>query len=297
MHPYCKRLHMHAQKPLYKKQSAPKQAHTEQSDNTLDSVETFSRDDLLTQEPSAVLCGVKPVLELLETDPSRVDEVFLRKGARVEAGRILDLCRDHRIRFRLCEARDLEKLTGPGTNSQGVAARLLSTGLVDFSKLLDLAPDAPLPLVVALDQVQDPGNVGALARTLYALGGAGLVVPKHNAAFLGTGARRAAAGALERLPVSRVTNLSRALDEAEERGFFICGAAMTAESVSLYEAPLRFPMVLVLGGEENGIRLQVGKRCSLMAHIPMLRPFDSLNVAQAGAIFVAECARLRTPGK
>lgn len=281
----------------YKNQAHKKQSLTEQSDNNLDIINTNSKDKILTPEPQTVLCGVKPVLELLESDPARVDEVYLRKGERVEAGRILDLCRAHRIRFNLCEGRDLERLVGPDTRHQGVAARLLATALVEFSDLLMKVADAPLPLLVALDQVQDPGNLGTLARTLYAMGGAGLILPKHNAANIGPGAHRAAAGALERLPVCRVTNLSRALDEAEEAGLFIVGAASGEGSQSLYEVKLRFPMLLVLGNEEHGVRLQVGKRCHAMLHIPMRRDFDSLNVAQAGAVFISECARIHAPAK
>jgi 23S rRNA (guanosine2251-2'-O)-methyltransferase len=144
--------------------------------------------------------------------------------------------------------------------------------------------------------VRDPGNLGTLARTLYALGGAGLVVPKNNSAFLGAGARRAAAGALEKLPVSRVVNLSRALDEAADAGWHIYGAAFTETSTSIYDATLRLPAILVLGSEESGIRHQVAERCEKMLHIPMRRDFDSLNVAQAGAICVAECAR-QNPAK
>lgn len=282
---------MNTQSTPYKKQARNKDSNTEPGDKNIDKVKTFSKDETLTQEPASVLCGLKPVLELLESEPGKIDEVYLRRGGRVEAGRILDLCREHRIRFNLCEGRDLDRLVDSGINHQGVAARLLCTGLLDFSDLLGMVADAPLPLIVALDQVQDPGNVGALARTLYALGAAGLVVPKHNSAFLGAGARRAAAGALERLPVSRVVNLSRALDEAADAGFMVCGAGLTAHSENVYTAALTFPMVLVLGSEESGLRDQVAKRCEKHLHIPLLREFDSLNVAQAGAILVSECAR------
>lgn len=282
---------MHTQTPSYKKQSQNNFSNREQVDKNVEKINTLSRDETLTQEPAGVLCGIKPVLELLESEPGKIDEVYLRRGGRIDAGKILDLCRDHRIRFNLCEGRDLDRLVGSGTNHQGVAARLLCTGLIEFSDLIAQISDAPLPLIVALDQVLDPGNVGTLARSLYALGAAGLVVPKHNSAFLGSGARRAAAGALERLPVSRVVNLSRALDEAADAGLMVCGAGQTAHSESVYTAALNFPMLLVLGSEEHGVRDQVGKRCEKHLHIPLLRSFDSLNVAQAGAMIVSECAR------
>ncbi len=247
---------------------------------------------------SPVLCGIKPVLELLRDDPGKIDTVFVRKGLHGDASAILDLCRAGKIRFHLCEpadlARVLEKSSAghPGqVRHQGVVARLLDTPFAAFEDLLATAPDAPLPLLLALDQVQDPGNVGTLARTLYALGGAGMIVPRHNGAFLGAGARRSAAGALEKLPVSRVVNLSRALDAARQAGFAVYGAACGEQSADLFAAPWQLPAVLVLGSEERGLRPMIAKRCDALLHIPMLRAFDSLNVAQAGAIFVAECLR------
>ncbi|MEG2005543.1 MAG: TrmH family RNA methyltransferase, partial [Bilophila sp.] len=154
----------------------------------------------------AILSGVKPVLELLEREPERIDTVLLRKGHRSkDTDRILDLCRAAKVRFTLTDTQGLERLCPAG--HQGVVARLFEAGFEDFSTLLEKVMEAPLPLILVLDQVQDPGNAGTLARTLYAMGGAGLVIPRHNGAYLGAGARRAAAGALERLPVAKVMNL------------------------------------------------------------------------------------------
>ena len=255
-----------------------------------------------TDDKTPLLCGVKPVIELLESDPSRIDVIYIRRSAHGEAANIPDRCRRAGIRFVLTDSRDLDRMlekAGCRDDShpeniirhQGVIARLAAASYMELSLLLETAANAPLPLLIMADQIQDPGNLGTLARTLYALGGAGIIVPRHNSAFLGTGARRAAAGTLEKLPVSRVTNLSRALEQAHAAGFHIYGAAVDEESVSLYDTSLQFPAILVLGNEEKGIRQQVSRRCETKVHIPMLRNFDSLNVAQAGAICIAECAR------
>ncbi len=244
------------------------------------------KENLAQDKDVTVLSGVKPVAELLTQTPEQVDLVLVRKGRKSrETDSILDLCRQNNIRFKLVEAEMLHSLYQG--QHQGVVARLVATGFVDFDTLLQSAVDAPMPIIVALDQVQDPGNVGTFARTLYALGGAGLVMPRHNSAYLGSGARRAAAGALERLPVAQVTNLSRALDAANDAGWTIYGAAFGPESKNAFTMPLRTPAVLVLGNEENGLRQQVAKRCHELVHIPMARDFDSLNVAQAGAILMA----------
>ena len=193
-----------------------------------------------SKEEQAVLSGVKPVLELLEREPERIDAVLVRKGKRSQdTDRILDLCRTAKVRFTLADAQSLDRLCPAG--HQGVVARLFEAGFTEFADLLTDATDAPLPLILVLDQVQDPGNAGTLARTLYAMGGAGLVIPRHNGTFLGAGARRAAAGALERLPVAKVMNISRALDEARDAGFLIYGAAFGEGSLDAFTTRLHTP--------------------------------------------------------
>ncbi len=290
-------------------------------------------------QEAPVLPGIKPVLELLESTPERVDAVFLRKGRHGrDMERIVDLCRGAGVRFSLLDPASFARVYDG--RSQGVVARLFEAGFVDLDEMLAKVMDSPLPLVVALDQVQDPGNAGTLARTLYALGGAGLVAPRHNGVYLGAAAAKAAAGALERLPVSKVSNLGQAVDSAKQCGFTVYGAAsgygiegsgaqgqesssgdsrqpaqgqrapalaggsekgrptgIAASSgkpvVDLFSLVPRLPAMLILGSEEDGMRVSMEKRCDCLIRIPMLRDFDSLNVAQAGGIIIswfAHCA-------
>ncbi|MCI7567881.1 RNA methyltransferase [Desulfovibrio sp.] len=246
--------------------------------------------------PTPLLPGLKPVLELLHDDPQRIDHVYCRKGLRSrEAMEIQERCRHAGVRYTLVEQQALDRICreegSADTAHQGVIARLCAADFQPLETLLSEAMRAPLPLLFALDQVQDPGNVGTLCRTLYALGGAGMIMPRHNSAYLGPAARRSAAGALERLPMARVTNLARALDEAEEAGFAIYGAGLKPDSTDVFSRPPALPAVIVLGSEEKGLRPGVAKRCSRMLHIPFARPFDSLNVAQAGGILAALAAR------
>lgn len=233
--------------------------------------------------------GRKPVLEILSTEPGRVESVLLQIGAKGGGiAQVVDLCRKHGVRFRFVERRELDRLF-PG-NHQGVIADIFQAGFTELHELLQTARQAPLPLLVALDQVLDPGNVGALARTLLGLGGAGLIVPKHQAARLGAGAFKASAGALLRLPVARVTNLARALDECAEADYTIYGAQGEAgENLFFLEPSL--PAVLVLGGEDKGMRPGVAKRCDALVRIPMRQGSESLNVAQAGAVIIGHFAR------
>ncbi|ABB40374.1 RNA methyltransferase, TrmH family, group 3 [Oleidesulfovibrio alaskensis G20] len=234
---------------------------------------------------STILPGIKPVLDQLRQSPDRVDSVTIRKGRKnADTDAIVTLCRRHGIRFTFVQDTALDKLFSG--NHQGVVARVFNAGYVEVEDVLEAALASPLKLVLALDQVQDPGNAGTLARTLYALGGGGIIMPKHNASALGSAAVKASAGALARLPVARATNLSRALETAADQGFSIYAARFDDGSVNAFTARLDTPAVLVLGNEDKGVRPGVAKRCTASIHIPMQREFDSLNVAQAGAMLM-----------
>lgn len=142
-------------------------------------------------DDAPLLPGLKPVLELLQSEPQRIDLVFCKKGLRSrEALEVQNLCRRNGVRFNLVEQAALDRLCRDARQKhdavahQGVAARLAVTGFCGLENLLASVADAPLPLILALDQVQDPGNLGTLCRTLYALGGAGLLLPLHNSAYL-----------------------------------------------------------------------------------------------------------------
>ncbi|MDR0826705.1 MAG: RNA methyltransferase [Desulfovibrio sp.] len=248
---------------------------------------------------TTLLPGAKAVLELLRGHPERMDEVYLRKGRRTkEKDEIADLCRAAGQRFSLLEAPAFARLyAGP---CGGVVARLFAAGFVPLEEFLDSVMDAPLPLALMLDQVKTPGNAGTMARTLYALGGAGLILPRHNGVYLGSEAAKAASGALEKLPVTKVRNLGQYLDRALDLGFNIYGAssvpagdAPAPQVLNAMRAELRFPAVLVMGSEDAGLRAGLEKRCNYLLHIPMPRPFDSLNVAQAAAILISRFAACR----
>ncbi|HBR06815.1 MAG TPA: 23S rRNA (guanosine(2251)-2'-O)-methyltransferase RlmB [Desulfovibrio sp.] len=240
-------------------------------------------------DETSVVAGRKPVRELLENDPGRVDCVYFRRGRDQAMQHIIDLCKRAGLHHRFVEPAELERLS-PG-NHQGVVARVAGLTHVDLEQLLDQTRGAPLPLIVVLDQVQDPGNVGALARTLYALGAAGLVTAKHEGAFLGPAAVRSSAGALLRLPVAKVTNISQALDKMAEAGFSLVCARRSERAEDALRAELPLPAALVLGNEDKGVRPGVAKRCERDLFIPFGREFDSLNVAQAGAILAGLWAR------
>jgi len=198
------------------------------------------------------------------------------------------LADENRIKVQFVDDMFLRRLY-PGTH-QGVVAVTAAVEYADLDTLIASVAAAPLPVLLALDQVQDPGNLGAMARTAWAMGAAGIIVPRHGGAYIGAGAMRASAGALHHLPVARVTNMSQTLDACAEAGLSILCA--DAEGEDLFKAAIDLPAVLVMGGEEKGVRHGVGKHCQTRLAIPLKRAFDSLNVAQAAAICLARLGQL-----
>ncbi|GAB6127408.1 23S rRNA (guanosine(2251)-2'-O)-methyltransferase RlmB [Humidesulfovibrio idahonensis] len=241
------------------------------------------------EDGKSVTAGRNPVRELLGTAPKRIDGIFVRKGQRdAKVQEIVALADENRIKVQFVDDMFLRRLY-PGTH-QGVVAVTAAVEYADLDTLIASVAAAPLPVLLALDQVQDPGNLGAMARTAWAMGAAGIIVPRHGGAYIGAGAMRASAGALHHLPVARVTNMSQTLDACAEAGLSILCA--DAEGEDLFKAAIDLPAVLVMGGEEKGVRHGVGKHCQTRLAIPLKRAFDSLNVAQAAAICLARLGQL-----
>ncbi len=236
---------------------------------------------------SSYIPGRKPVLELLDLSPERVDLVLIRKPVRGELGQIVENCRNSGIRFRLVSDRELDRLA---RGHQGVMARIRAVSNILPEDIFSLAASSPFPVVLALDQVQDAGNLGTLARTMVCLGGMGIITPRDRSAHPGTGAMKSSAGTLVRANMSQVTNMARTLDRARDEGLWVYGAVLQ-QGGDVFRTEFNFPAVLVLGGEEKGIRPNVLKRCHQKVQIPMPGGFDSLNVAQAGAIILGQMLR------
>lgn len=239
-----------------------------------------------------ILSGLKPVLEMLRDEPEKISKLYCRKKPPLRDARlIVSLCEQNGLVPEFVENDVLDKLcrVQTGFSHQGIVAMFENENIQPFEYLLDNINTAPLPLMLALDQINDPGNLGALARTAYALGCAGIILPRHNSAAPGQGSLRSSAGAIRKIPCAIVTNLARSLDLAEEKGFAIYGSSCNPNSetraLNAFETVWQSPAIIVLGNEHKGIRPGVLKRCGMLLTIPFARKFDSLNIAQAGAIF------------
>ena len=184
---------------------------------------------------------------------------------------------------------ELERLCG-SPDHQGVVAEVDPYPYGDPVALLQ----RPEALVVALDQVQDPRNLGAVCRSAEFAGAAAVVIPERRSAEVTAVACKASAGAVEHLEVSHVRNLADWLGDAKQAGFWIWGADAGA-SQAPWEADLSGPTVLVLGGEGKGIRPRVASACDGLLALPRLGEVESLNVSAAAAALLFEAARQRTP--
>jgi 23S rRNA (guanosine2251-2'-O)-methyltransferase len=236
--------------------------------------------------------GRHPVLELLRSSGRRADEVAVLAGARGPLAEVVARARRAGVKVSFRTREQLTAMAG-SPDHQGVVARVTAAEYVDVEDLLAVSRERAEPaLLMALDQVQDPRNLGALLRTADALGVHGVVIPKHHAVGLTEAAARTAMGAVEHVPVARVTNMVSALEKLKESGIWIYGTTLV-DGVAPWAADLRGPVCLVLGSEGEGLRPLVARACDVLLTIPMAGTVGSLNVSAAGAVLAYEVARQR----
>lgn len=208
---------------------------------------------------------------------------------------LLDLARQARVIPLAMERAELDRLTG-GVNHQGVAARVAmpaALGEAALTALLETRDEPPLLLV--LDEVQDPHNLGACLRTADAAGVTAVIAPRDQAVGLTPTVCKVASGAAGRVPYVQVTNLARALDRLRDQGLWLVGAAGEAPD-SLYEVDLNGPLALVLGSEGRGLRRLTRERCDRLVSLPMRGQVESLNVSVAAGVILYEALRQRSRG-
>jgi 23S rRNA (guanosine2251-2'-O)-methyltransferase len=231
----------------------------------------------------AVLSGIHPVTEALRAKRP-LERVLVAQGAggpRVQT--IIDLARQSEVPVRFEPRASLDRFAGTAAH-QGVVA------LGAAKKYAELEDISAGGLVVLLDGVEDPHNLGAIIRTAHAAGAAGVVIPERRAASLTDVVAKAAAGALEHLPVVRVTNINRTLEELKERGYWIYG--LDERGTEDYDrAKYSEPTALVLGAEGKGLHEQVRRHCDMLVRIPMAGKIASLNVSVAAGIVLFEWKR------
>lgn len=242
---------------------------------------------------AAIVFGLHAVRTLLSQHPQRVSQVLVQKGrddGRIAA--IVQLAEQAKVRVAVRDGQELDRLAA-GERHQGVCAQIKSMGVLGegaLDELLDKLTGPPLLLV--LDGVQDPHNLGACLRTADATGVAAVIVPRDRAAGLSPTVRKVASGAAETVPLIQVVNLVRTLRWLKERGIWTIGTDDEAPK-SLFETSLTGPMALVLGAEGQGLRRLTREHCDALVSIPMRGVVESLNVSVATGVVLYEAVRQR----
>ncbi len=236
------------------------------------------------------LYGINAVREAIVVRP--IEYVLVAEGhhgPRVQE--IINACRAKGVSLRFAPAMALERAAGTAQH-QNVVALCSAKGYDDLEAIVTAAAR---PLLVVLDGVEDPANLGAVVRTAAASGAHGVVIPERRAAGLSPAVARAAAGALEHMKVARVTNLVRTLVDLKQRQVWVYGFEASAPK-SYLDLDYTVACALVLGGEGRGLHRLVREACDEMGHIPLYGPVQSLNVSVASAVVLYEAARQRHAG-
>ena len=234
-----------------------------------------------------IIFGINPVVEAIRS--GRAKEIWVAQRADDRLQKLLEEAARRSVRVRFVTRDELDQAAKRGAH-QGVVAdveRRTEATLEDLAQ----TRDGP-PLIVVLDQVEDPQNVGAILRTVDACGGSGVVRQTRRAAPLEGAAAKASAGAVNHVPVADVVNIARSLEDLKKAGVWTVGLDAGAK-MAYYEWDLTLPTAIVVGAEGHGLRRLVRERCDQVVGIPMLGHVGSLNVSVATAVVLYEAIRQR----
>lgn len=239
-----------------------------------------------------IVYGINPVAEAVRT--GRVQKLWVADGRNDRLRRIIEEARAQGVAALSADADTLRRLARGGVH-QGVAARVRARREATLDELAQVRDGEP-PLIVVLDGVEDPHNVGAILRSVHAAGASGVVRQSRHAAPLDGAAAKASAGAVHHVPVVDVVNVARAIEALKSAGVWTVGLDAAAETH--YDAiDLTLPTAVVVGAEGSGLRRLVRERCDRLAAIPMRGELGSVNVSVATAVVLFEAVRQRNRGR
>ena len=239
-----------------------------------------------------VVFGVLPVLEALRSNARRVEKIVIAEGARTHRlSEIFDLAHEHRIIIDRAGPDRLNTLAGPGNNHQGVVAFAAAADYVKADEILD--PIEGEALLVLLDGVEDPRNLGAVLRTAECAGAHGVFIPERRAVGLNETVAKSSAGAIEHIKVAKVTNLNRLIEDLKLRDIWVVGTSGEAE-LNYTDWDWTRPSALVMGSEGSGLHRLVAENCDVLVNIPMYGNIESLNVSVAAGVVLFEARRQRS---
>ena len=243
-----------------------------------------------------LIYGVNAVEEALRAGTRQIESITVLESARPDRlKRILELARERRIPVHRVPRLNLDRALSE-TRHQGVVARIAAAEYANAEDLIELLAAKigtdDQPLAIGLDGLEDPRNMGSILRTAECAGVHGVFIPERRATGLTDVVAKVAAGALEYVPVARVTNLVRLIEALKERNIWVVGAAGDAPQVYT-EWDWKLPVAIILGNEGRGLHRLVSERCDALVRIPVRGQIESLNVAVAAGILLYEAIRQR----
>ncbi|TMW70008.1 23S rRNA (guanosine(2251)-2'-O)-methyltransferase RlmB [Alteribacter natronophilus] len=240
------------------------------------------------------IAGKNPVIEALKAKRP-VNKIWVAEGSQKgQMNKVTELAKTMKVNVQFVPKRKIDQMTG-GTQHQGVVAQVAAYEYSDMDDLFAAAEKSgEAPLFLLLDELEDPHNLGSILRTADAVGAHGVIVPKRRSVGLTQTVAKASTGAIEHIPVARVTNLARTMDELKDRGLWFVGTDASGKE-DYRQTDFTMPTGLVIGSEGKGLSRLVKEKCDFLVRIPMAGHVTSLNASVAAALLMYEVYRRRHP--
>lgn len=252
------------------------------------------RDEREVPPRDGVICGKNPVIEALKSERT-LNKVLAAAGQ--DAGflrQVKELCRGKGVPFLQVERASMD---AEYPNHRGVVALTAPFAYAEVDDILAAAAaKGEAPLIVVLDRVEDPHNLGAVLRTVEGIGAHGVIIAKHGAAPVNETVAQVAAGAAEYVPVARVSSIADCLRDLKKQGVWVCGTRME-QAATLWQADFTVPLAIVMGNEGKGMSPLITKSCDFFVKIPMQGKINSFNVSVSCGVMLAEALRQRMSAK
>lgn len=236
-----------------------------------------------------IIEGRNPVIEALKSNRP-IEKLLVVKGeTEGSVKKILGMAKDKGITVQYVERAKLNKMS-TSDNHQGVIAYVQAYDYFSVEDILARVPEGEDAFIIILDEINDPHNLGSILRTANCVGAHGVIIPKRRAVGLTATVAKTSAGAIEYVPVAKVTNIAKTIDELQDSGIWVMGADMAGERTH-YEADLTGNLALVIGNEGKGISRLVREKCDFLISIPMKGKVSSLNASVAASVLMYEAYR------
>lgn len=237
------------------------------------------------------IAGKHAVLEAMRSGRA-IHKLWIAEQAQRSLQPVLSAAKERGIFVQQADKRKLDQLVGK-VQHQGVVAQAAAYEYANVEDILEAAArERAEPLILILDEVEDPHNLGSILRTAACTGVHGVIIPKRRAAGLTAAVAKTSAGAAEYVPVARVSNIAQTIDQLKKHGVWIAGTDVQAESM-MYTQDMKLPLAIVIGNEHKGISRLTRDKCDFLIRLPMRGPIQSLNASVAAGVVLYEAVRQR----